>query len=370
LTVIEWYLIKGQKDVSATDLMIKSLIKLNITAFDELINLSGKAETLAAVKNYRIQSGPVIVNEAKKVLPVVGNGPDALLLSYAFASMTTTPSENVTGEVKERGAVGVNQDCCFKNASPEYCTFLSHFSSQGVADYLNPNYECIFTHKETNGDPYCRYVFKKKSDPFSVVNDLGRTVMVLPKFEVPKEKAQAGSLWALAVFLDNISRAFVDLHGVNKTREVLCANANKIGRELGKGLREQRPELIDDLEAMGKFVQSMQNGLGQKDNLVIVSENEVTNEITDCSQQIWSAELCKQYESFFDGLVNAFNPNFELKYQRMMTLGEKTCFWTLKRLAPTKKTDDPAKILRVRLAKGEISKEEYKELKALLEDED
>jgi hypothetical protein len=367
ITEVDWYIGEGEKDVLAANLLIKALIEINTSSFEEMVKLNGKAAALAAGKPYRIATGPVIVNEAKKKMPIHGNGPDALLLSYAFASLTVVP--DVTGEVKQKGAIGVNRNCAFNNASPEFCMWLSHYTTEGVLEYLNPDYECIFTHHETSGDPYCRYIFKKKSDPIGVIDDMGGTIFTLPKFDIPKEQATGAELWGLTHFLNDITSAFIDLNGAETTRKVLCANANRIGKEFGKKLAEQNPGLSDDIETLGIFIKKMQNSLGQKDNFVILSKNEVSNEITDCSHQLMCGEQCKQYEAFCKGIVSAINPNFEFDYDKMMTHGSKTCHWVLRKKfnSGIKPADNPLDVLRMRFAKGEISKEEFKEMKALLE---
>jgi len=367
-TELDWYIREGHKDVTAADLMVRVLVELNTSGFEELVKLSGKAEALAAVKPYRYSSGSIVVSEAKKKMPIQGNGPDALLMAYAFGTLTVVPPENVTGKVCEKGAVGESRNCLFKEASPEFCMFISHYSSEGVADALNPDYECIWTHHETSGDPYCRYVFKKKSDPISVLDDLGKTLFELPSFQMPKEQCQAAALWANGHFLHDISKAFADLHGEEKAREVLGANAWRIGNEMGVWLAENSEELRNDVVVIGKLVRSMENALGQRDNFVVISKNEVTNEITDCSEQVLYGEVCKQYESFFKGMLNAINPDYEMTYDKMITHGGDKCHWTIRKNADPKKTIEPIKALKLRYANGEISEVEYRNMKKVLEE--
>ncbi len=294
--------------------------------------MSGKADALAALKPYRYSSGPIVISEAKKKMPIHGNGPDAMLLSYAFGSLTVVPPENVTGKVCERGAVGESRDCLFRDAPPEFCVFISHFTSEGVCDSLNRDYECIWTHHQSSGDRNCRYVFKKKSDPISVLDDLGETQFVLPKFSLPDEQRQAGCLWANGHFIHDISKAFSDLHGEQKAREVLTANAWRVGHIVGTILASRRMDLKEDIVEAGKFVRLMENALGQKDDFVVVSEDEVSNEIMECSEQVLYGEVCKQYEALFKGMLNAINPSYEMIYDKMMTHGCDSCHWTVRKV--------------------------------------
>jgi uncharacterized membrane protein len=52
----------------------------------------------------------------------------------------------------------------------------------------------------------------------------------------------------------------------------------------------------------------------------------------------------------------------------MITSGDKVCHWAVRRKAQAKGLDDPLKVLKMRLAKGEMSGEEYKRLKRLIEE--
>jgi hypothetical protein len=90
-------------------------------------------------------------------------------------------------------------------------------------------------------------------------------------------------------------------------------------------------------------------------------------EVSDCPCQIFSPEYCGQIGALFDGMVQTLNPDYEFGYDRMITKGDKACHWTVRKRSQPIQLDDPMKVLKMRLVKGEINKEEYKSLKALLE---
>lgn len=364
MTDIDWYM-HGERNLSAADLMIQVLAKLNTTVFDRMVELSGKANALAALKPYAKMKASYLVSEAKKKFNLQSNGPDALLLTYLMASVCVAPPEKLTGELKERGAVGTTRDCIFKSASPEFCMQLSHYYSEYVAETINPDYECVWTHHETNGDPFCRYVFKKRSDPITVLDDPGKTLVTIPKFDMPMEQLQANSLWALSSFWDSASKAFADIQGVAMARAELLENARGIGRELGSWFAENQPEIVGDPSAIAKLVRGMYNSLGQKDRFTVRENDIFSDEVTDCTQQGWGCEMCKQYEAFFNGMVSAINPNWEFFYDRMITQDDKSCHWIIKKATAG---DDSLILLKRRLVKGEITEEDYMRLKALLEE--
>lgn len=100
--------------------------------------------------------------------------------------------------------------------------------------------------------------------------------------------------------------------------------------------------------------------------------------ITACPYRNAPPEACCQFQSFFNGVCNAIDPNYEFVYDRMMTKGEEHCHCNIRRrdfLANgNKKVDhedrssDPISVLKMRFAKGEISKEEYVEMRRLLKE--
>ncbi len=112
--------------------------------------------------------------------------------------------------------------------------------------------------------------------------------------------------------------------------EVIGSIARGIGQGMGLRLANENPELTKRVESMGKLIGGMQNAIGQRDNFVVVSGSEVSNEISECGQ-FNLLNLCIRHEPFFKGIVSAINPDFEFAYDRMKTKGDKDCRWTLRK---------------------------------------
>ena len=96
--------------------------------------------------------------------------------------------------------------------------------------------------------------------------------------------------------------------------------------------------------------------------------NVVERTIVDCAFKEAPVAVCQQFEAFCNGICEAIDPSYEFAYDRMMTKGDKTCHWTIKKKGEVKEkekgevaADDPARILAIRYAKGEIAKEELQE---------
>ncbi len=141
-----------------------------------------------------------------------------------------------------------------------------------------------------------------------------------------------------------------------------------MGRQIGRRLIEANPYLVDDMVRTAKFVRMMQNALGQRDFDLEVHKEGISNIISDCSQQVFTGELCKQYESFFKGMVSAINPEYELTYHKMITQGDVHCHWTLTRKSTSKEHEDPLILLKMKFVNGEITEDEYRHKKKVLEE--
>ncbi len=42
-------------------------------------------------------------------------------------------------------------------------------------------------------------------------------------------------------------------------------------------------------------------------------------------------DVCLQYEAFFRGVCEAVDPDFEFAYDRMMSDGDETCHWVIRK---------------------------------------
>ena len=124
--------------------------------------------------------------QIKDTIPLKGNGPDVLLFLWQLTQSTIIPTDGLICEVKEKAGVETVLKCPFSQESSDWCVYISHLYSEAICNLVNPEYECVFTHHLSNGDPYCRVIFKKKSSPSSVLDDPGVTLATLPQIVLPR----------------------------------------------------------------------------------------------------------------------------------------------------------------------------------------
>ncbi len=128
------------------------------------------------------------------------------------------------------------------------------------------------------------------------------------------------------------------------------------------------PNAGSNAETLGHMAQAMCKALNQRGSPNFISEDEFVMQITDCPCQTFSPEFCGQHGILIDGIIEVLNPAYEFVYDRMMTKGDKTCHWTIRKRAKTPSVGQSAQdLLKARLVRGEISEEDYRRMKELID---
>jgi hypothetical protein len=360
--------------VALRDFMDKALAALAMQGFKALVDATDVSEAIASVKPYKNRNAYILICLVKKRLQLKGPGIETLITPMCCAQLGIAGGENVHSEIKERGAVCYVDTCMYKDALPEFCVVVSHYTTDLICEALNNEYECIWTHHLSNGDPYDRYVYRKKAGKYESLFDLGKTIKTIPKWEVPKEEQRALRDYVLNNVLDAVVEGFIDSQGSERTLEILVPMAKKIGLEGGNLLAKQNPGMKNDVSTIGHLIDMFGQSVMQRGKTDFLSKDELSKEITDCPFQIFTYEMCKLMEALLQGVIQSLNPDLEYEYDTMMTKGGETCRWHLRTIGAKpiiihqtgEEVNDPLAMIKMRLAKGEISKKEYEEIKKLI----
>jgi hypothetical protein len=97
-------------------------------------------------------------------------------------------------------------------------------------------------------------------------------------------------------------------------------------------------------------------------------------EISECPFSGSPSEIGEQLECFANGVCEVINPEFEVTHPKAMCRGDATCVRVISRKAQAPErasknfqgNDAHITVLKSRLAKGEMSLEEYRLLKEVL----
>lgn len=341
-TDLNWFTLNHETPISTHELLVDILRRFHYSTFNELLRRSGKVEALAAMKP-RIKFGMNFAwKNFKEHFDTDGNGPDLIMLFYAWCQTSVVPPELQVGEIREKGSVLTCTDCLMKDAVPEWCIVISHFGTEEAANIVNPNCECIITHHLTDGDPYCRFVFKKRSE--KNINDLGKLVNTLPKLQMPKEEAFGLTVWALTSWWDMITGSFIDLNGSETANDFFYKNSRQIGHQIGEELVKLNKDMRKDLESVGQFIRSLGFALNQQSIGCSMTPREFKNEIFACALQGHPKEICQQWNHMIAAMVESINPELEFSCDKMITQGDETCHWTLTEKSSARLADDLFKV--------------------------
>jgi predicted hydrocarbon binding protein len=122
----------------------------------------------------------------------------------------------------------------------------------------------------------------------------------------------------------------VDLIGSERTLELAVPQAKELGVKVGKNLMgnsggngsiqtiREKLEVLHSIQGhTGTTVQSTNSGLER--------------EVKECPCKGSLPEVCMQFEAISNGVFEAINPDYEFSYDRMMSKGDRTCHWVVRK---------------------------------------
>lgn len=332
--------------------------------FNASVEEAGPQLTIESVRKYALHSGMAIANNARAQLGLKGNGlidvafPEFLLHSILAREGSLHPLV-----IRSGVAVMETEECTFLGAVPEFCIANTHAMTEGICKEVNPDYEYVWTHHIMNGDGKCRCLIKKKDAKGGPASDDVPDQTVQP-FVLPEE--------AMRFWVGNFTtegsmvmvKAMLDVMDPKQVSEVLMDRGRRNGSQRSVRTAEEFGLMEGSIQAVGNGLIRYGKEISQVDQVVRNEPEAMEVMVTECPFSQGPSQMCDYYESFWSGVCEGIDPALEYRCDKRMTNGEKSCHWSLtKRSAPK---DDPAKILALRLAKGEISEEEFERKMGLL----
>ena len=304
-----------------------------INAFRALLIEFGLNRTIEATKHYNDAWGRAVVGMVKERLGQQASDLESIAMAGYYVHSCTSMGHIKPLEIYEGGAICEMFACPNPGmkAPPEMCIAMSHIMANGYCRAINPDYEFIFTHHMGDGDDCCRWVVMKKSSKFTLDN-LGRLEKTIPlELSMEERLAWAGRMVIMSQ-LFTFTSALNDLVGPQRTLEIVVPMAKETGLRIGtiiKGDTKGKNDLSAIEGAISLLVTPW--GLQQSGSPAIVSSTGIEKEITECSCKGAAPEVCKQFEGVFNGICEAINPDYEFAYDRMMSKGDSTCHWVVRK---------------------------------------
>jgi hypothetical protein len=233
---------------------------------------------------------------------------------------------------------------------------------------MNPDVEFVFTHHLPNGDGRCRFIVRKKGQEGSL-DDLGPLVKVIPRIELTEEER---------LYLGDQTMMFVIIHFLSAARDLgvgeellasLEPELKAIGKRVALFLENELSGGLEGKEGALSAISICQRSMMMSgEGIEPIDADAYSGKVTVCPFQDAPALACREFELVMRGVCEVIYPGYEFAYDRIMTKGDEYCTWTLRKKAEVlsenkvvqpREEDEPMKVLSLRLARGEISEEEY-----------
>ena len=361
-----------KKKEQLTELGDQFLWNWAVMIFDVFIQEAGPERTLSSIRPHIKHSGMAQAQNALKILGKRGTELETLITPCLFIHGSIFGDDFLPVIIKETCAVVEMRNCSMSYSRPEICIAYSHYVSEGWCEALNPDYEIVWTQHQTEGAPSCKFILKRKDASLKALEPEEEKVRI-PRIELSEEMREYIRYAVPAEGGIISTNAFLEVSGSERALKLLRERAKEWGSEVGptiaKKLGIEGREIADLAKLVDLFEQTIkQNGE--------VASNGISakKEIIECPLSSGPPEHCLQLESFLSGICEVINPEYEFSYDLMMTKGDKTCHWTIRKKNEARgeksmeepSLDDPIKRLTNKFIDGEITEEEFRKKMANL----
>jgi hypothetical protein len=348
-----------------------------ITSFQALVEAVGSKTAIKIWRPYCDLSGRAIALNLKEWT----KDDDVNLRLAKMAVITAFPygGECKSLRLVDGETVFEREGCGFLGSLPEFCECYCCITWSAIAKQIDPEIEVELSPCTGMNNPRCitRNYHKTRTllsefsnrdfDIESIAGDISEEEIRL------RSHLFTNGVWMM------LSHAIVNSLGPEAMIGSLSSSMRRNG--LSFGLR-----ITQYLGIEGRDLGSVQNALAvfgrsvlQKQIPLSIGPEELKVEVKECwwcGHDYSTSEHCQLVECINDGICKAINPEYEFRYDLMKTKGADKCVWTVRKNSgpllleaegPSASTDsDLISILKMRLAKGEISVEQYEKIVRIL----
>lgn len=357
---------KGEEKELALDL----LREWWMTTFQALNDVAGDERSGKLLAPYSVNANIAMSRNLPQILGVHEISMETGALTLEIVNRLLLDTTCHTMRRGKREIRTESKGCCMKGYSWPFCQSGCGFGGKAFAETFWPDVDYQLTKSLGRGDTYCSWAWNDKSIP----DDGDTKESGIESLTIPEDQENELSLHFLGEFWTITIRAYVDFAGSEGTINQLAPYMRHSGMSVGIQLKKQY-KIGSDLEsliAIFKMIGKMHHIKGT----IVESSNSLECEVNECPFSDGPMELCQQYGSFFNGLLEAINPDFEFVYDKMVTKGDTICHWTIrKKNGPdrnkqvgekTKLGESALELLKMRLINEEITPEHYRLLRDLL----
>jgi predicted hydrocarbon binding protein len=360
-----------------TDLSFQMITEFSFSALRNLVDLAGSEAAIELNRPYWDHAGQAAALILIKNLGLKQGTHRDVESMYGFITQVM----RIEGEFVEVEGTDWQEmrihSCPFESGPPEFCFLLDHVVSSAMTEVIMPGTEAVAVQMRTRGDPYCvilnRPIGSRKERPEGRVRSLPGP-SPLP---ISREDADSWAVQYIAEHWVMITRAMMGFERAEEVLQAQLRSMRELGLAYGLRLKEGASHAHQGAQGIASLLEFSNLLLHQEGESRAIGPDSVACEIVSCPFQHAPPALCAQYEAFLEGMGEAVDQACCVRYERMMTKGDRTCRWVVQRKEAealpskpeagiTSSAEEPLKVLALRLARGEISEEEFERKRRLL----
>lgn len=318
------------------------------------------------LKPYLMNAGAASANYLRNLSGLRSGDLKDLIILEAMANSWMLGGQIRKLKIEGTGVLEI-AECKTNGRCREVCILICKVGCKSVCETINPDATAELRNVLSDGDETCSWIFKNKA--------ADRSVPVIQSLELHLPEVMSddavsfglqttGELWSIGttVLTQQLGPRAMEL--LNKMAEDSAGQwAHRIGREAGITGRE-----LGEAIKVRNYLSDAFHKRGE----VRLSENGADAIVRQCPFSGTSQEICHQYHHFLNCVLSDLGVPFGLACDRMMTTGQESCHWTIRRIEeaqkdlPNAKLKAALKALAIKYAEGEIDKVEYDELRKLI----
>ena len=278
-------------------------------------------------------------------------------------------------DIREDGVLFVHQSPCrFYDAPKEVCIIYCMVAANTSCEAINPEWSYDLMKSTFDDGPFCKvgggYLHWRGKVP-----PCGKKILLKApqEFEAryPLSLRQDIGIQYFGEFLVLTTNAALDALGDKAFVEVMYPAMFEHEKEVGSALQKEYALTAIDGKSLNG-VDFVNRALRQSGDFQKVADGKWSKEIGECPFSHASKEFCSLFQNYLEGICKSYDADSWFSYSRCMTSGAPSCVSELRIPVERGQTpshnpyEDHLAVLKMRLAKGEISEEEYARLKRLV----
>ena len=335
-----------------------------------LVGAMGGDRTLSSLTPFLSDTGARGGVKVREALDIKGS--DFADVGKASAFVLAFHDEGNLVKVYDNGLKIIDlEPCPFRGAPWELCWLRDHVAYKSFLNSFSPDLEPYFEHDVQDDSTNC----------ILTVTRGGKSPMDgQPRMELTTDQVRE------SVSLDVLSKFGIEYLGEyvagttmaakqalgEDWRNVLIPAAEHYGVTMNQRITGATRLTGTDLASVGMVVDFVSSLLMQEGREDWEQGSDWTREITKCPFSAYPKEVCEQLEAMFRGLCCSMNSSLAFFHDKRMTEGNSSCQYHINKdgtsicAREAVETNEAMASLKARLAKGEISEEDYLRLRRLI----